>query len=624
MRAVLLLEPDREVRSEERGALGRIRKSGGQDRVEQRPLGLAEKDAEQGPVQSGSRAIAAQDIARRHRVVLRTHVAGGHEGIDAVEVLVERRLGSRHVQGDRQSLGGVIGEAQVRHLLGHFGEKGVSRFHILQCFGLEQDAHEDLDVDLVVGHVDAARVVDGVRVQKDAVPGEFEAGLLRKAQVAALRDDLRANLLGVHAHPVVGSVAHVLMLFGRGLHVRADAAVVEQVHGGSEDGADQFLARHGVRGFEAECFSHLCGDQDGLGAAVEDAAALADERRVVVAPGRSRQAEHAVALGEGRRRFRRGIDEDVSVVERGHELRDLAHQHAVAEDVARHIADAGGREGLGLAIDAEVREVVFDALPRSSRGDSDLLVVVAHRAAGGEGVSQPETVLTRNPVGGVGQMGGAFVRRDDEVRIVSIVADHIRRMQDHAVHDVVGHIEKARHVFAVAIDQIGIERGARGHIALEDEAAFRSDRNDDGVLRHLGLHETQNFAPIVVVPVAPTNAPARDFSTAEMNALNGSRVDRDLEHRLRRRNERNAPRLEFDRDHRALGLLESVGAEGCAHKAEKASEDLVVLKTRNGLQCRLDFLGLRLDHCVAAFGEHRVEPRREIPGDGGGGGGISQ
>ena len=67
----------------------------------------------------------------------------------------------------------------------------------------------------------------------------------------------------------------------------------------------------------------------------------ADGRRVVVAPRRARQREEPLALGEARLRIGVRVEEDVLVVEGRDQLRRAAAQHAVAEDVAGHVADAG-------------------------------------------------------------------------------------------------------------------------------------------------------------------------------------------------------------------------------------------------------------------------------------------
>ena len=118
------------------------------------------------------------------------------------------------------------------------------------------------------------------------------------------------------------------------------------------------------------------------------------------------------------------------MVERRDEPDRLAAQHPVAEDVAGHVADAGAGERLRLHVEAEVAEVVADALPGAARRDPLALVVVAVAAAGSERVAEPEAVLRRHRVGRVRQVRRALVGRDDEVGIVVIVADDFGRMRD--------------------------------------------------------------------------------------------------------------------------------------------------------------------------------------------------
>ena len=80
------------------------------------------------------------------------------------------------------------------------------------------------------------------------------------------------------------------------------------------------------------------------------------------------------------------------------------------------------REILRLRVDAEFAEVTLDAFPAAPRRDAHLLVVVARRAAGREGVAEPEAVLRGERVGDVGEGRRALVGRDDEVGIVRVVA----------------------------------------------------------------------------------------------------------------------------------------------------------------------------------------------------------
>jgi len=91
------------------------------------------------------------------------------------------------------------------------------------------------------------------------------------------------------------------------------------------------------------------------------------------------------------------------VVERGDELDVLGEQHAVPEDVARHVADTDDREVVAVGVDAEVPEVPAHRLPGAAGGDAHLLVVVAVRAARRERVAEPEAAGECDLVGDVGE-----------------------------------------------------------------------------------------------------------------------------------------------------------------------------------------------------------------------------
>ena len=140
------------------------------------------------------------------------------------------------------------------------------------------------------------------------------------------------------------------------------------------------LGRQRLR-LDAERRPRLGGERDRLRRAREDAAAGRDQRRVVVGPGRARQREEPLPLGEARRRVRIRVEEDVTVVERADQPDVAGEQHAVAEDVAGHVANSDDGEVGGLDVGPELAEVALDRLPGAAGGDRHLLVVVAGRAA---------------------------------------------------------------------------------------------------------------------------------------------------------------------------------------------------------------------------------------------------
>ena len=147
------------------------------------------------------------------------------------------------------------------------------------------------------------------------------------------------------------------------------------------------------------------------------------------------------------------------VVERGEE-RDLpALQQAVAEHVARHVADADHREGLRLHVDAQVSEVVLHRHPGAARGDRQLLVIVAVRAARGERVAQPEAVLLRHLLAVSERcavpLSAATTRYGSSPSYRTTAGGWITPSDD-----VVGDVEQPGDELAVAVDQVGIERRA--------------------------------------------------------------------------------------------------------------------------------------------------------------------
>ena len=87
-------------------------------------------------------------------------------------------------------------------------------------------------------------------------------------------------------------------------------------------------------------------------------------------------------------------------------------------------------KSLALDIAPELAEMALDQLPGAARGDAHLLVVVAGRAARGKGVAEPEPVFLGDRVGDVGEGRGALVGGDDEIGIVAVMPDDMRRRHD--------------------------------------------------------------------------------------------------------------------------------------------------------------------------------------------------
>ena len=191
------------------------------------------------------------------------------------------------------------------------------------------------------------------------------------------------------------------------------------------------------------------------------------------------------------------------MVERGNQLDVARKEHAVAEHVARHVADARDGEIRRLRVDPHLAEVPLDRLPGAARRDAHHLVIVANRPAGGERVAEPEPVLLADRVGVVGEGRGAFVRGHHEVRIVGVVAPDRGRRHDLVAHPVVGEIEQPAQIVLVAghtflQEGLAIRGGGR---ALEHEPALRAHRHDDRILDHLRLHQTEHLGAEILRPV---------------------------------------------------------------------------------------------------------------------------
>ena len=238
-----------------------------------------------------------------------------------------------------------------------------------------------------------------------------------------------------------------------------------------------------------------------------------------------RSANEAAASGDG-------VDEDVPVVVGRDEPDLVAQQHPVAEHVAGHVADADGGELVLGRVHVELAEVALDRLPGAARGDAELLVVVAGRAAGGERVVEPEAVLARDRVGGVRERRGALVGGDDEVGVVAVERPHLRRVDDLAVDEVVGHVQQRADVGLVLALDLGLELLAVGGDALDDEAALGAGRDDHRVLGQLRPHQAVDLGA-VVHPVAPADPAAGDLAAAQVDALHLGGVDVDLVQRRR-------------------------------------------------------------------------------------------
>ncbi len=442
-----------------------------------------------------------------------------------------------------------------------------------------------------------------------------------------------AEVAAVDPDRVVGLVAHLGVGLGRALDVGADAAVPQQVDGGQQDGAHQLGRRHRLHAVvERQGRPDLRADRDRLQGPRVDAAALRDHGRVVVLPARPRQGEQPLPLGVRRVGGRVRVEEDVAVVEGGHQPGVLGEQHAVAEHVTGHVADADAGELLGLAVHVHLAEVPPDGLPRAAGGDAHGLVVVADRPAGRERVTEPEAVVLGDAVGDVGERRGALVGGDDEVGVVAVVAHDAVRRDGLLALEVVGDVEQAGDERLVAGDALGHPLVALAGVGqlLAEEAALGADRHDHGVLDHLRLDQAEHLRAEVVAPVGPAQAAAGHRAEPQVHALDPRGVDEDLELGPRLGQVRDRVRLELEGDvglRQALAVdLVVVRAQGRLDERQVGPQDPVVVEAGDVVEgpvdAVLDLLGLGPpalavggDVPVAARVEAGLEQRDQRPGD---------
>ena len=444
-------------------------------------------------------------------------------------------------------------------------------------------AQRDLDVHLDVRRIHASRVVDRVGIAASAVQGIGNTALLGDTQIGTLTDHLGAYVCSINADGVVGPVADFGIRFRGGLDVSADTAEPEQVDRRLQDG------RHDVHRCRGRCFKPdgSCGfrrEFDGLLGARNDHCAGREGRLVVVLPAGARQVEHALALRKRDRRIRIGVDHDVAVVE-GSDQPDLfRQQHAVAENVTRHVANAGHGERRCLDVYVDLAEVTLHRLPAAAGRDAHFLVVVTSRTTRSESIVQPEACCLGQTVCRVGEGSGALVGCHDEIGIVTIRTQRIGRRGNLATDDVVGDRQECPDVCLV-----GLRPGrepclavALGRQEFREESTLCADGNDDRVFDLLGLHQAQNFRAVILRAIRPAEATTGNLAEAQVHAFHFDAIDEDFAEWARLRQTFELVGIELEGEHRTLALLvallEEVGAQRRFDRIDVATQNAVFVQ----------------------------------------------
>ena len=283
----------------------------------------------------------------------------------------------------------------------------------------------------------------------------------------------------------------------------------------------------------------------------------------------------------------------MQMIEGRQHLEVTRQQHAVAEHVAGHVADADhGDIVAGLDVLAHFPEMAFDRLPGTARGDAHFLVIVAGGAPGREGIAQPEAVIGGNAVGDIGKRGGALIRRDHQIGVVAVVADHSRRRDNMAGDPVVADVQQTANEGLVTGDGFPLQVFPFGRGLLEHETALGADRHDHGVFHHLRLHQAQHLGAEIFTPVRPAQTATRHRPATQMHRFHPRRVHENLEHRARQRQFVDAGGIELE-GQIILGSslrvgLEEVGAQGGLDDVQEPPQNAILIQTADLFQRLLD------------------------------------
>ncbi len=194
-RAIALDQRRREVAQEIADQLGVVGERRGQELGVERHLGVGQQDGELGPRQADPCSGACrQSLVVGQELDRARQLAVALEAAHQADLLVERIGALPFGEADRLALQIIVAQHERGHLVGHLGELLVAPGAIETALG-DHRVEQDLEIDLVVGGVDAGRVVDRVGVDAAALERIFDAAALGHAEIGALADDARGDLL---------------------------------------------------------------------------------------------------------------------------------------------------------------------------------------------------------------------------------------------------------------------------------------------------------------------------------------------------------------------------------------------------------------------------------------------
>src|SRR5450755_579562 len=143
---------------------------------------------------------------------------------------------------DRLRLQIVVAQHETCYLVRHAREQLVAPGTRQAARG-DQWIQQDLDIDLEVRGIDAAGVVDEVRVQTAAAQSILNAAALRESEIAAFADHPGGKLGAIHAYGIIAAIADLAIRLAARLDVGTDAAIPKEINGHAQNGANDFARR---------------------------------------------------------------------------------------------------------------------------------------------------------------------------------------------------------------------------------------------------------------------------------------------------------------------------------------------------------------------------------------------
>ena len=274
------------------------------------------------------------------------------------------------------------------------------------------------------------------------------------------------------------------------------------------------------------------------------------------------------------------------MVEGGDQADLLGQQHAVAKDVAGHIADTDHGERFGLDILAHLAEVTLDRFPGAAGGDAHFLVVISGRPARGECIAEPEVELFRGQaIGGVREGRRALVGGDHQIGVLIIPALGRARMNHGLIDNIVGQVEQAANEGLVGLAS-GFEDLLARSVARQGfgiETALRSDRDDNRILDLLCLYQAEHFGAEIIAAIGPAQPATGDRAEAQVDALDIRRPDKDFAIGLGQRKLFQQLARDLDRN-AGLGLtiitvLVEIGPQSGFDEVEDTTQGPVMIET---------------------------------------------